>query len=91
MFGLHPNDNCSIQLGSTNCAYSSTEEHWATNSGIAVRIRISVPCTYRTMEVQQTSNLRIIVRLYVGVQNVSEAHAGEQPTVNRKEVSSNLT
>lgn len=53
---------------------------------------LSSASTYRTMEVQQTSNLRIIVRLYVGVrQNVSEAHVGEQPTVNRKEVSSNLT
>jgi hypothetical protein len=64
----------------------------ATNVRIGVRISISLPCTYRTMEVPQTSNLIITVRICVSVQiNVLEAHVGEQPTVNRKEVSSNLT
>ena len=43
----------------------------ATDDKTRVRLLYPVLCTYRTMEVQQTSNLRIIVRLYVGVRNAS--------------------
>ena len=44
----------------------------ATDDKTRVRLLYPVLCTYRTMEVQQTSNLRIIVRLYVGVRNASQ-------------------
>lgn len=47
--------------------------------------------TYRTREVPQTSNLPIIVRVYVGVQNVSEAHTGERLPVKQRGDSSILS
>ena len=43
------------------------------------------------MEVRQTSNLRIIVRIYVGVQKVSEAHMDERLPVKQRVESSNLS
>ena len=73
-------------------ANRSMEGFVATNHKIGVRISISLPCTYRTMEVPQTSNLLITVRPCVGVLKMFEKHIRYVlPPVKRRVESSNLS